>query len=148
MAGYRIWRKHIGLDNVNLPPLDMLSWWTATDGDVAQEGVGILPWWCPPPPPTINVVHDTPPHRGSNITYVQVHKCGGTSIQRAMYARTPTVCATTMSTGLSYRAAVQTFQEEGKSGSGVFGSNPMDPHCAAVIAVVIPSDIHHCTQSY
>ena len=128
--------------------------WTCSPGGPQLMGmwhrrrVGILPRWCPPLPPTIDVVHDTPPHRGSNVTYVQVHKCGGTSIQRAMYARTPAICATVMSTGLLYRAAVRTLQEEGKLRSGEFGSRPMDRQCAAVIAVVIPSDIHHCTQSY
>ena len=48
VEGYRIWRKHIGLDNVNLPPLDTLSWWTATDADVAQEGGGHSPLVAPP----------------------------------------------------------------------------------------------------
>jgi len=50
--GYRIWRKHIGLDNDNLPPLDTLSWWAATDADVAQdEGGGYSPSVVPPPLP-------------------------------------------------------------------------------------------------
>jgi hypothetical protein len=41
-----------------------------------------------PPPPTVDVANDTTPCRGGNVTYVQVHKCSGTSIQSAMYART------------------------------------------------------------
>ena len=63
-----------------------------------------------PPPPTVDVANDTTPCRGGNVTYVQVHKCSGTSIQSAMYARTRAIRATAMSTSLSYRAEVRTYK--------------------------------------
>jgi hypothetical protein len=111
--GYRIWRKHIGLDNANLPSLDTLSWWAATYADVAQDGGGgYSPSVVPPPPPTVDVAHDLmpPPRRVGNVTYVHVHKCGGTSIQSAMYSRARAVRATATSAGLSYRAEVRTYK--------------------------------------
>ena len=114
---YRIWRRHIGLDNFNLPPLDTLSWWAATDEDVAQGGGGHSPSVVPPPPPAVDVAHDMPPRRDGNVTYIHMHKCGGTSIQSAMYARARAVRATATSAGLSYRAEVRTYKHS-------FGGTP------------------------
>ncbi|KAL7530134.1 hypothetical protein ACHAXR_003326, partial [Thalassiosira sp. AJA248-18] len=87
-------RKQIGLENLNLPALDSLSWWL--DGGGGGGGnkdmiMNIIP--------TKN--HDSAAdfshqfhnqiqnhiNLPNNITYIHVHKCGGTSIQGALYRR-------------------------------------------------------------
>ena len=70
---YYKWRKQIGLENANLPALNSLSWWlhnvvpTNHSTSTAIQNHINLP--C------------------NNITYIHLHKCGGTSIQGALYRR-------------------------------------------------------------
>jgi len=79
------WRRQIGFDNYNLPALDVLSWW----------------WSITPTTPnnddSYNASYSNSNNNDNesilmlqqqyNITYIHIHKCGGTSIQGALYSR-------------------------------------------------------------
>ena len=65
------WRQTIGLDNSNLPALTSLSWWTTfSASDTSNSNLQQLD-------------HLIDEHLGlsRNLTYIHVHKCGGTSIK-------------------------------------------------------------------
>lgn len=85
--------KDVGLENANLPALDSFSWWIlgAPNSDNAHTHISNAP----NAKEDFNHNHPIPLSEKlqnhinlpNNITYVHVHKCGGTSIQGAMYKR-------------------------------------------------------------
>jgi hypothetical protein len=72
------WRNSIGLDNANLPALTSLSWW----GDFSSWNIGSFTnqQWAEH---LVDKYFSFP----RNITYIHVHKCGGTSIQSTLSKR-------------------------------------------------------------
>lgn len=71
------WRKTIGLDNSNLPALTSLSWWTTfSASDMSSSNLQRLDY-----------LIDEHLGLSRNLTYIHVHKCGGTSIQSALSKR-------------------------------------------------------------
>ncbi|KAL9179073.1 hypothetical protein ACHAXT_000115 [Thalassiosira profunda] len=72
---YLQWRREIGLENANLPALDSLSWWVERGDDIPGS---VQRSWMQ------SHANNLPPR---NVTYIHVHKCGGTSIQGALYRR-------------------------------------------------------------
>ena len=80
---YTEWGKKIGLENGNLPALDSLSWWTM-DNDAPTAAVGDNRR---DSNSNYNQLIQNHIHLPSNITYIHVHKCAGTSIQGALYKR-------------------------------------------------------------
>jgi hypothetical protein len=83
------WRKQIGFDNYNLPALDVLSWWSTNNDDDDSDNASYT---------KNNNNHDNNTlsdtmmqQQQYNITYIHIHKCGGTSIQGALYSRARTI---------------------------------------------------------
>ncbi len=89
------WRKDVGLENANLPALYSLSWWWDTIYNSENDNIDTL---------TIHEnskglenestidqqIHPQLQLRigiPRNITYIHLHKCGGTSVQGALWKR-------------------------------------------------------------
>ena len=81
------YRRRIGFYNHNLPALDVLSWWSLTTTTTTttttnnDDDVGYNANYSNANSSTIPLQR-----RQFNVTYVHVHKCGGTSIQGALYS--------------------------------------------------------------
>ena len=71
------WRNEIGLENANLPALTSSSWWA----DFSDAYIDINDQT------RIQLQIDEYFGFSSNLTYIHVHKCGGTSIQSALAKR-------------------------------------------------------------
>eukprot|EP00804_Cyclotella_cryptica_P023027 CCRYP_000296-RB/>CCRYP_000296-RB protein AED:0.44 eAED:0.48 QI:0/0/0/1/0/0/2/0/385 len=73
------WRGEIGLENENMPALTSLSWWS----DLNVSGLNALK--------SNNQLRERKIEEyiafPRNLTYIHVHKCGGTSIQSALSRR-------------------------------------------------------------
>lgn len=74
---YLLWQKDIGLQNANLPALDSFSWWSSSSSSSWSNREDKF------------IQHEIQEYLRlpQNITYIHVHKCGGTSIQGALYKR-------------------------------------------------------------
>ena len=81
------WRSYVGLENSNLPALDLI-WWSTSVGQAAAANFP------------------------RNITFVHNHKCGGTSIQSTLYRR-----ARSLRHQEGLEASVQTFKHSFGGGS-------------------------------
>jgi hypothetical protein len=82
------WRKQIGFDNYNLPALDVLSWWSSTTNNNDSYNSAS---YTKRSNNNNNTLSDTMMQQQYNITYIHIHKCGGTSIQGALYSRARTI---------------------------------------------------------
>jgi len=77
---YLLWQKDIGLQNANLPALDSFSWWWSSSSSSSSS-------WSNREDKFIHHEIQEYLRLPQNITYIHVHKCGGTSIQGALYKR-------------------------------------------------------------
>ena len=105
---YIKWRKEIGLQNLNLPSLTSLSWWWNDDGftknvyepTLFAEAIQLSNSSGSSPEEILNVTLNNQQLQQNlhqqiqaqidipqNLTYIHVHKCGGTSIQSALWVR-------------------------------------------------------------
>lgn len=90
-------RDRIGLNNTNLPALNSFSWWITNRGDSDQEGELLVGEADSSNHYTNNnsnnhtTIMNMIQHQYNlplpNFTYIHIHKCGGTSIQGALYRR-------------------------------------------------------------
>lgn len=102
---YIEWRKEIGFENANLPALDSLSYWSSSATDQTNIQAAESMQYTAAIQDYISLPQ--------NITYIHVHKCGGTSIQGALYKRARLIRNTDIhihSQILNMKAEVQTYK--------------------------------------
>ena len=90
------WRNDIGLENVNLPALTSSSWWAS----FSDTEMGIIDQ------KRIKLQIDGHFGFSPNLTYIHMHKCGGTSIQSALAKRASYVKK------VQFNASIETHAEK------------------------------------